>query len=483
MARIEDGEDAGAWSSSRDSSPMPSRDMPEPEPLRKMVGPGVIMVAVGVGSGEYILHPYITAQVGLVFLWAAVVGVATQYFINTEVERYSLATGETAVTGFVRMWRPWAPLFVLMTILPWAWPGWMTSAATLVTFVAGGGNVVAISIIGLIVMGAVLTISPVVYQTVEKLEFFKVGAILLFAVVSVVFVIGTQPWVALAEGTVSGFGRLPEGVPIALLMSALVFAGGGGAINLTMSNWIRDKGWGMGKHVPRLVSPITGEEEASSSSTGYTFPQTEENLRRWDGWWKNARTEQVWSFLVIGVLSIVMFSVLAYSVLPSGGATVTADLSFIQTEGRLLGESVGPWFKIVFWLIGAVSLMFANLVIIDMVGRVVADILKNHYLRNNQFWTESKLYFAIVWTEVAFGSIILLSGLTQPLVLLVIAAVLNGFVMAVYSVLLIRLNRRYLPQAIRVRGSRIAVLGWAVLLFGGFTIFTVIDQARILLGE
>ena len=30
----------------------------------------------------------------------------TQFFINMEVERYTLATGETAITGFQRPWRP-----------------------------------------------------------------------------------------------------------------------------------------------------------------------------------------------------------------------------------------------------------------------------------------------------------------------------------------------------------------------------------------
>jgi hypothetical protein len=481
VATVDTTGDRAGWPATPDGVPMPLRDLPQPRSLGKMLGPGVIMVAVGVGSGEYILHPYIAVTVGLVFLWAAVLGVGTQYFINTEVERYSLATGETAVTGFIRMWRPWAPLFVIMTIVPWAWPGWMTSAATLITFVAGGGNVVAISIIGLIVMGAVLTISPVVYQTVEKLEFVKVGLILLFAFVAVLFVIGTQPWVALGSGTVAGFGRLPDAVPTATLMSALVFAGGGGAINLTMSNWIRDKGWGMGAHIPRLVSPITGQEEAASTSTGYAFPQNEENLSRWQVWWKNARREQFLTFFVIGVLSIVVFSVLAYSVLPQGSAEA-GDLTFIQREGELLQASVGTWFQLVFWGVGAISLMFANLVILDMVGRVVADILKNRYFADSATWTESKLYFGIVWLEVAFGSLILLSGVTQPLVLLVTAAVLNGFVMAVYSVLLIRLNRKYLPPAIRVSGGRLGALVWAFVLFGGFTVLTAIDQLRILSG-
>jgi hypothetical protein len=39
-----------------------------------------------------------------------------QYFINMEVERYTLATGETAVTGFSRMWKWWGIIFIQTTV-------------------------------------------------------------------------------------------------------------------------------------------------------------------------------------------------------------------------------------------------------------------------------------------------------------------------------------------------------------------------------
>jgi hypothetical protein len=52
--------------------PMPYRDMPEPLPLRKVLGPSVILAGLGVGSGEYIIWPFMSATVGPGFLWAAV---------------------------------------------------------------------------------------------------------------------------------------------------------------------------------------------------------------------------------------------------------------------------------------------------------------------------------------------------------------------------------------------------------------------------
>jgi hypothetical protein len=42
-----------------------------------------------------------------VFLWGAVVGVFMQFFINMEIERYALATGETVLEGFNRFWVHW----------------------------------------------------------------------------------------------------------------------------------------------------------------------------------------------------------------------------------------------------------------------------------------------------------------------------------------------------------------------------------------
>ena len=99
------------------------RELPEPEGLRKYMGASVIITATALGSGELILWPYITTQVGLGLAWLMVLGVTLQFFLNMEIERYTLVTGETAVTGFSRMWLPWGLIFVLGGILPNTWPG------------------------------------------------------------------------------------------------------------------------------------------------------------------------------------------------------------------------------------------------------------------------------------------------------------------------------------------------------------------------
>jgi hypothetical protein len=95
---------------------MEYRDLPDPQPLRKYLGASVILLATALGSGELIIWPYITSQAGVGLLWLAFIGFSAQYFINMEVERYTLATGETAVTGFSRMWIGWGTIFILTTV-------------------------------------------------------------------------------------------------------------------------------------------------------------------------------------------------------------------------------------------------------------------------------------------------------------------------------------------------------------------------------
>ena len=264
--------------------PVEERELPQPPPLRRIVGPSVILVGVGIASGEYILFPYIASQVGLVFLWAGIVGLLTQYFINMEIERYTLATGETAVTGFQRLWKPFGLLMIACAIVPNIWPAWATSAATITTFLFGGGNANAIAIGAMVLIGIALSASPVVYQFIEKFEFVKVALVLVFLIVAITTAITAKAF-GDVDQTVTSFGSFTGGeLELAVLLGALAYAGAGGTNNLVVSNWIRDKGFGMGLYAPRVVSPITGEEEASPSGRGYVFRVDPTSMERWREW-------------------------------------------------------------------------------------------------------------------------------------------------------------------------------------------------------
>jgi vacuolar-type H+-ATPase subunit I/STV1 len=184
-------------------------------------------------------------------------------------------------------------------------------------------------------------------------------------------------------------------------------------------------------------------------------------LRRWRRWWSVANKEQ---FFV------------AYSTV--FGQNIGEDLDFIQGEGNALKESVGSWFGTLFWAIGALSLFAASIGIADYVSRLVADVLEVGYLRESKRWSESRIYSCVVWTIAVFGIAILLAGLDQPLLLTVLAASLSGVVMFIYSGLLIALNRRFLPQPIKIRGIRLGALAWCFAFFGVFSIIYGVEQFK-----
>src|SRR3712207_9084595 len=87
-----------------------------------------------------------------------------------EIERYTLATGETAVTGFTRFWKPWGIIFVLGAILPNAFPGWATGGAPVINYMGlirdGAGPLVA-SIV-LVAPARALKLSPVGHPGLGK---------------------------------------------------------------------------------------------------------------------------------------------------------------------------------------------------------------------------------------------------------------------------------------------------------------------------
>ena len=386
-----------------------------------------------------------------------------------EIERYTLATGETALTGFSRFWRHWGLVFALMTFFANLWPGWATSSATLVTYL-WGGNANYIAIAMLLTIGAVLTLAPVVYVALEKIQMVKVAAVLLLFAVGAVAAITASSWADTPQVVTEASIPASE-LGFAVLLGALAFAGGGGGQNLVQSNWIRDKGFGMGAYVPRITSPVTGEPEAAPS-TGFIFETTPQNLERWRAWWRFANIEQLTTFVLITVVTIFFTSLLAYATV-FGTPGLPDDIGFLEVEGNALKEEVAPWFGTFFWVIGAFALFAAAIGIVDYTCRLVADVIKTSYARTAN---ESKLYFGLVWAIVAIGIVVLLIGFDQPLVLIVISACVGGLMMFMYSGLLILINRKILPSQLRIRGIRVAILVWSIALFGTLSVLTIVQQ-------
>ena len=471
---------------SKSLPPVRYRDLPEAPHWRRLVGPSVLLLGLALGSGEFVLWPYISYKFGFVIFWACMLGVTTQYFINMEVERWTLATGETAVTGFCRLWKHWGWIFLLCNIIPWVWPGWASGAATILTWEIGGSENMRVlySILSLIAVGLALTLGPVVYNTVERIQMVLIGSALIFLVVIFFLVVEFEHIADMCKGIVN-IGHIPKEIDLHLLLGAIAFAGAGGTMNLAQSDFLRDKGYAMGAFIGRLTSPLTGKEEVVSD-IGFHFEHTEENMTRWRAWWRVANTEHLTTFYLLSVLSLMLLSLIAYATTRHTPG-LEQGMGFIAVQGAYIGAQYGGILQHGFHWMGIAILLTTELGLLDAGARISTDIIKVNWLRDSEKWTGNRLYFLLLWTQIGFGCIIMLVGLViegfnQPLVLLVLSASLNGGVMLIYSLLLLWMNNRVLRGRIAMGVVRKIAMFWACLFFGYFTIMTLINQIPRLWG-
>ena len=89
-----------------------------------VVGPGVIVLGASIGGGEFLLGPAVFVRHGLSLLWVTGIAIWFQTIFNTELMRYTLATGEPVFTGFMRT-RPssrlWAVFYAVLFFLQVGW--------------------------------------------------------------------------------------------------------------------------------------------------------------------------------------------------------------------------------------------------------------------------------------------------------------------------------------------------------------------------
>jgi len=236
----------------------------------------------------------------------------------------------------------------------------------------------------------------------------------------------------------------------------------------------------MGRYIGRITSPLTGREEAETE-LGVVFAGNTEDLARWKVWWRRANLEHAASFYLLCLLSLALFCLLTHALLGEGHGS-GEGFDFIRDQGDVLAERLGPGARRAFLWAGVAVLFSTELGILDAVTRVVVDLLKVHWLLDVARWTPSRLYFAVLWSLIGFGALVLAAGFERPLQLIVISASLNALVMFLYSGLLLWLGLRAFRKPLRPGPVRIATLAAAFAFFGYFSALTLWDQLTKLHG-
>jgi hypothetical protein len=451
------------------------KEMPPAPRFRDLIGPSFILLGLGLGSGELILWPHLTSNYGMGIIWAAILGVTLQFFMNMEIERYALVRGESIFVGFARLSKFLPIWFIFSTLIPWIWPGIIASSAVVLGSLLGIENTSLFAIILLVLVGAILTLGPVLYKTQESFQ----KIILLFGtpfILILSFVVaGGTDWQALAGGIVGkgdGYWFLPAGISLASFLAAIAYSGAGGNLNLAQSFYVKEKGFGMGKYSGRITSILTGKAE-DIEITGTRFTTEPIHLKRFREWWRLINIEHGIVFWLMGTLTIVFLAFLAFSsVFGQGGAN---DISFLLKESVILGERTFPVVGKVFLALAGVMLFSTQLGVMDTTSRILTE---NLTLTSSRFFparTIRRNFYIFLWIQILLGILVISLGFSQPLGLLILAAVLNAGAMFVHIGLTLWLNMTRLEKVLRPNIFRVSVMIFAFLFFGYFAFRTIMS--------
>jgi hypothetical protein len=443
--------------------------------LRKMVGPSFVLLGMGLGSGELIMWPYLAANFGLGIIWAAVMGVTFQFFINMEIERYTLINGESVFVGWARKFGRLSPIwFILSTVIPWMWPGIVLSSAVVLVSVFGFGSPSWVAVIMLILVGLILSLGRIVYKTQEVFQKYLIFISVPFVFLLALFLAKGSDWQSLAVGLVGkgdGFWLFPAGLSLITFLGAFAYSGAGGNLNLAQSFYIREKDYGMGKYGSKITRLLRKKTDIFHLE-GRTFEVNQKNLARFKDWWKKINTEHLMVFWATGALTIVLLALLAFATVYKQSSDLNG-INFLFMEAGVIGQKTLPLIGTLFLVLVSVTLFSTQLSVMDATSRITAEnlvILNKEKFKPNKL---SKFYFIFLWTQIFLGILILFLGFQQPWQLVRTSAFLNAVAMLVYTVILLWLNQKTLDKALRPSWWRKAILVLIVLFFGGFSILTL----------
>ncbi|MBW3625529.1 MAG: Nramp family divalent metal transporter, partial [Armatimonadetes bacterium] len=322
-------------------------ELPAPPPYNvrnalRLIGPGAIALGMAIGSGEWLLGPAVTAKYGAALLWVATVSILLQMVLNQEVIRYTIATGEPIFTGILRL-KPgpvfWGPVFTFLILLQLGWPGFALSGATAIVSAFKGSLTTEADKPAILLWGSFTFVACVVIiamgrkveKTLERVEWFMIAWILIFLAIVGVFFTSLATWGKVAVGFLGFGGRpLPDSGDWMLLASFAAYAGLGGISNGTLSNWVRDKGWGMAA-TTGYISGIVGGKTIPLSGIGNRFEMNSENMGRFKEWMRFIRFEQSWIWAVGCFLGMGLPALMTVHFIPAGAdITEMADATLVD---------------------------------------------------------------------------------------------------------------------------------------------------------
>lgn len=382
--------------------------------LLAMLGPGLVMIGGTIGTGEWLTGAGVAAMYRGALLWVAPVAILCQVMLNTEAMRYTLVTGEPVFTGFMRS-KP-GPRFWLLWYFFLDFLGWMPAlaglAAQILLFTFNGQRtptqeetkLTAIAI--LLVCGFLLCFGRKVYNTLEVVLGGKVLFVLIYMLFVTIAFVPASTWKEVVGGMINPF-FVPENVDWSLIGAVAGFAGIGGLGNILASNFVREKGWGMGAQVGAIGSAVGGAD-VKLDHLGTMARPDEEGVRRFKVWWTYLKIDQFYLWAWGSVVGMMLPCVLgAHYIRPEHNyfGKKVAELQAAATLAIEFGHAKGPIFLVLTLLCGFIIMFPGQFSSMDGIARRWCDAFwsGSRRLQKAEGHQVKYLYYGFVALYVTIG--------------------------------------------------------------------------------
>lgn len=453
------------------------RDLPAPAPFTARnalltVGPGVIGLGIAIGSGEWLIGPAVVLKHGAALLWITTAAVFLQVVLNQEMARYTLYTGEPVLTGFMRT-KPgpafWGWTYAIFGLAQYGWPGWALASATASAALLLGrmpgpsdaGTVIALGYGTFAICFVIMLAGRKVERTIEYAMWIMIAGIFGYLAIVDIFTVSAQNWGRVVGGFFS-FGTLPQGADWLLLGAFAAYSGSGGVGNAYTTNWMRDKGYGMGGTVGYIPGALG--EAVALRPHGNVFTVTKESLAVWRQWWKYLHIDQWGVFGLGSVLGMALTLLFTVQYVPAGTVAGEWAVANLQAEG--IAAVHGRIFWYLTLLCGLWILFSTQLGIVDGLPRATTDMLWSASPRLRRAGDVRIVYYGVLAAFALWGCIAL--NLARPLTLIIIGANAAAAIFVVESLHTLVLNRRVLPRELRPPLWREVCLVLCALFYGTF---------------
>ena len=410
----------------------------------RRTGPGLILAASIVGSGELIATTTLGAQVGYAALWVIVLSCFIKPVIQAEMGRYTIATGETGLRSFDRV--PGPRLGVGWVV--WAWAGMTVMTWLQIGAMFGGVSQVmnllapAVPVKAWVLIFYALTLLLLLgggYDRIERLAMVKVGLFTLLTFLAAVLLTRMPQYFSWAELR-QGFEFRMPGAGLATAVAVFGITGVGASELFMYPYWCVEKGY----------ARFAGRREP-----------TLEWERRARGWVRVMHADIIAS-MVIYTVATVAFYLLGAGIL-HGMGLVPAAKDMIPVLSNVYTQTLGGWALWVFYA-GAIATLYGTIFAATAANsRVFADMCQlmgmfaaDDYARRVRF----RRLFVVLLTSVP---VILYWFFESPVKMVVAGGLAQALMLPVIGVSALYLRHRHLPPEL-APPAWVTVFLWAATL-------------------